>query len=132
MKRFILCMLFIPICLSCDPVSLMDANIENSTGQAISITFVASGIPDEILAIAPNETVLFREGMSTTGGFLEPSLVEFDSVYIQSEANEILKIFKPNSAGKNIYNVEDSWIFTEPSKRVYQYDYLINNEDLEY
>ncbi len=124
-------MLLFPIFTGCDPVSLMDANIENTTTQPLSITFVTSGVPEETLVLDPAETVLFQESMSTTGSFLEPYLVEFDSIYIENDASEILKVFKPNTAGKNIYNVENYWIFTEPSKRVYIYDYLITNEDLE-
>ena len=124
-------MIVFPIFTGCDPVSLMDANIENTTTQRLSITFVTSGVPEETLVLDPAETILFQESMSTTGSFLEPYLVEFDSIYIENEASEILKVFKPTTAGKNIYNVENYWIFTEPSKRVYKYDYLITNEDLE-
>lgn len=131
MKRLIVTLFLIPILTSCDPVSIMDANIENTTTQRLSITFVPSGVPAETLVLDQDETVLFQQSTSTTGSFLEPYLVEFDSVYIQNEQQEVLKVYKPNTAGKNIYNVEDSWLFDEPSKRVYKYDYLITNEDLE-
>ena len=130
MKKRSIVLLLIPLFTSCDPVSLMDANIENTTARRLSITFVTSEVPPETLVLDPDELVLFQEGMSTTGSFLEPSLAEFDSIYIQGESQEILKVYKPNSAGKNIYDVENYWVFDEPSKRVYKYDYLVTNEDL--
>ena len=115
----------------CDPVSLMDANIENSTSQQISITLISSISPNETVVIGANETVLFREGMSTTGSFLKPSFAEYDSIYFESESNEILRVFKPDSQGKNIYEIDDYWRYSEPSKRFYQYDYQINSDDFE-
>ncbi len=130
MKRCVVILLLIPLFLSCDPVSLMDANLENTTSQPLSITFVSPGLREETLILDPDERVLFQESMSTTGSFLEPYLADYDSVYIQSESQEILKVYKPDSQGKNIYNVEDYWIFDEPSKRVYKYDYLISTKDL--
>ncbi len=131
MKKLILFLLTIILFTGCDPVSLMDADITNATSEPLSIVFVPTTGSEEALQLEANETVLFQEGMSTTGGFLEPSLVEFDSVYIVNESNEILKVFKQDTEGKNIYAVEDDWLFTKPSKRFYQYDYQINNEDLE-
>lgn len=116
--------------VSCDPASLMDANIENLTSQNLSIIFIERDNSDKILQIEPNGSVLFQEGMSTTGSFLEPSLIGYDSIYIKNEVDEIIKIFKQNTEGKNIYEIDD-WLFSEPSKRVYIYDYQIKNQDLQ-
>ncbi|QLG43927.1 hypothetical protein [Costertonia aggregata] len=131
MKKAILIIPIVFILVSCDPVSSMDANIKNSTSQNLSIQFVTSTGTSETIRITSDETLLFREGMSTTGGFLEPSLIEFDSIYIVSESNEVLKIFKQDTDGKNIYNIDEYWTFSEPSKRFYLYDYEILNEDFE-
>ncbi|MDM9631467.1 hypothetical protein [Robiginitalea aurantiaca] len=131
MKRFILCLFLTAVVTSCDPASVMDANIENKTSQPLSLILFSSVVPNETLVLRPGETLLFQEGFSSTGGFLEPSLMEFDSVYIESTSQEILKVFNQNTAGKNIFNVDDYWIFSEPSKRFYKYDYQITAEDIE-
>lgn len=116
---------------SCDPTSLMDVTINNSTSQKLRMTFVSNSLPGNTLSIDPDQTVLFDEGMSTTGSFLEPSFAEYDSIYISNEANEILKVYKQDSEGKNIYQVDTYWTYTEPSKRQYRYVYRITKEELE-
>lgn len=128
-KNLILSVLALSILASCDKSSMMDANINNSTSQDLIIIFVSSTQSSKIYQIKPNETILFQDDFSSTGGFLKPSLVQYDSIFIQNAANEILKIFKENTDGKNIYNVDGSWMFDEPSDGVYKYDYKINNED---
>ena len=98
----------ISILSSCDPVSSMDANIKNSTSENISIIFSSSDVSlNKVLLLDPDSMVLFQEGFSTTGSVLAPSLVEYDSVYIRNDANEILKVFKEITAGKNIFNVDN-------------------------
>ncbi|MFY0631805.1 MAG: hypothetical protein JXR05_15675 [Flavobacteriaceae bacterium] len=131
MRKLFLATLLLSVLSSCDPVSTMDANILNSTSESISLVLVSSVEPNETFQIAPNETILFREGFSTTGNFLKPELIEYDSIYIQNESNEVLKVFKENTAGKNIYKIDDYWSFDEPAKRYYQYDYEITNEDIQ-
>lgn len=131
MKKLPLILFIISLCISCDPVSVMDADITNATSQPLSVVFVPTSGSQETFQLEANETVLFQEGMSTTGGFLEPSLVEFDSVYIINSSNDILIVYKQNTEGKNIYAIEEHWSFSEPSKRFYQYDYQINEEDFE-
>ena len=131
MKRSFVFLILISVATGCDPSSVMDANIENATLQPLSITFVSSLIGNRTLTLDPDETVLFQDGFSTTGGFLQPDLVDYDSVYIENQSAQILKIFKPDTPGKNIYLIEDYWTLTEPDKRVYKYDYTINPEDLE-
>lgn len=116
---------------SCDPVSNLEANIENLTSQTLTIDFIASDVSvSKTLQLAPNEVVLFQEGFDIGSTFLEPSLVAYDSVVIRNQAEDILKVFKSNGAGKNIYNVDD-WMASEPSKRFFKYEYEIENEDID-
>jgi len=132
MKKIVLIELMTPIFLSCDPVSVMDANIKNLTSQNLTVIFFSSDSSFiKTLQIAPNETVLFQEDMDIGGSFLEPSLAGYDSVNIQNNSNKILKVYNPNIEGKNIYKVGDYWIFSELAKRVYKYDYKIENKDIE-
>lgn len=116
---------------SCDPVSNLEANIENLTSQTLTIDFIASDVSvGKTLQLVPNELMLFQEGFDIGSTFLEPSLIGYDSVVIKNQAEDILKVFKSNDAGKNIYNVDD-WIGSEPSKRFFKYKYEIENEDFE-
>ncbi|WP_394974428.1 hypothetical protein [uncultured Croceitalea sp.] len=116
--------------MGCDPVSQMDADITNTTSQNLTIIFVSATDRNKTLEIPTNEKVLFQDGFSTTGSVLSPVLTQYDSIYIQTESNEILRVYKENSAGKNIYNIDSFWQQSEPSKRFYQYDYMLTNEDL--
>lgn len=133
MKKLVLLITCFAFITSCDPVSVMEANINNATSQSLSIVFVSSQAPEQnkTLELSANTTVLFQEGMSTTGGFLEPYLLDYDSVYIQNASQEVLKIFKQGTIGKSIYSIDDHWTFSEPSKRVYEYDFDITSQDLE-
>lgn len=132
MKRVFQTTLIALALVGCDPTSVMEANIVNLTRVNLSITFASQSLDlSKTLQVQPNGTVLFQEGFSTTGGFLEPSLMAYDSVYITNNANEILKVFKENDPGKNIYNVPEDWIFTEPSERNYQYEYEITDEEIQ-
>lgn len=124
-------MVVIFVVISCDPTSLMDANITNNTTQNLSLIFYETSRPNDSLKLEPDQTKLFQDGFSSTGGFLEPSLIQFDSIHIQNASNEILKTFKKNMEGKNIYNVDEFWLFSEPSEREYYYEYIINNPDIE-
>lgn len=132
MRKILLFIATIFLVSGCDPVSNMEATIENLTAQTIIIEFVS---PDEglskILQINPDETVRFQEGFDVGGTFLEPSLIEYDSVLIKNQTEQILKVYKENTVGKNIYNIDDHWISSEPSKRFYRYEYKVNNEDIE-
>ena len=119
---------------SCDPVAHMEATIENSTDQDLSIVFSsfdASSLPSDTLQIESGETIVFQDVFDVGNTFLEPYMEDYDSVVIKNLANEILKVYKPNDTGKNIYNIEDFWISREPSKRVFEYEYEIEQGDIE-
>lgn len=118
--------------LSCDKSTMMEANIKNATSQALIITFASSSEGTRTEMLNPDKIRLFQDGFSSTGGFLEPSLAAFDSVYIENEDRELLKVFKPNSTGKNIYNVGIFWDFKATAgDSFYKYEYPIENKDLE-
>lgn len=128
---FVLTMMAL-ILSSCDPVSDMEADIENLTSQTLTIQFIASDESlSKTLQILPNGIELFQEGFDIGSTFLEPSLVDYDSVVIKNQAEQILNVYKENDPGKNIYNIDDHWIASEPSKRFFKYKYQIESEDIE-
>ena len=132
MKKLLLVILTGILFSSCDPVAIMEANIENLTSESLIIEFVAFDVSsNKILKIQPNETQLFQEGFDVGGLFLEPSLIEYDSVVIKNQADNILKVFKPNDTGRNIYNIDEYWIASEPSKRFFKYKYELTEVDIE-
>lgn len=117
--------------LSCDPVSDLEANIENVTAQPIRVEFVSTVEGEsKTLQIAPNEIKLFQEGFDIGSTYLEPSLTQYDSVVVRNENNHVLKVFKETTAGKNIYTIRD-WISSEPSKRFFLYEFEIQNQDIQ-
>lgn len=132
MKNVYLILLAFLMFLSCDPVSDMEANIENLTSESLTIEFISSEVSlNKTLQIAPNEIKLFQEGFDIGSTYLEPSLIDYDSVLIKNQAQEIVKIYKPNEAGKNIYNISSYWQGTEPSKRFFKYEYEIEPSEIE-
>lgn len=131
MKNLILFILAISLLSSCDPTAVMDANIRNATSQGLSVQFFSSVGSDTTLVVGAYETVLFQEGFDIGATYLEPRLEDFDSVHIVNSSEDILKVFTRATPGKNIFNVKEDWLSSEPSKRVYRYDYEIEEEDLE-
>ncbi len=118
--------------VSCDPVSNMDADIENLTPQTLIIDFISSDTSlSKTLQLPPNEMVRFQEGFDVGGAFLEPYLDVYDSVLIKNQLEETLRVYKEGDTGKNIYKIDDYWEASEPSKRFYKYAYEIQAEDIE-
>ncbi len=132
MKNPIVSAIILLIFSGCDPVSDMEANIENLTNQGLIIDFVSLNEDfDKTLQLSPNEIILFQEGFDVGGTFLEPSLEEYDSVVVKNQVGEILRVYKESDPGKNIYNIDDDWSASEPSKRVYKYEYEIEETDID-
>jgi len=132
MKKTFLTLTAITVLSSCDPGADMEANIENLTNQDLIIEFVRFEQDlSKTLVIPTNETKLFEAFSETGNTFLEPSIIQYDSVVVKNNAEQILKVYKPTDTGKNIYNIDEYWLSREPSKRFFKYEYKINNEDLE-
>lgn len=132
MKNFIRVFLIIVLFCSCDPVADMEANIDNLTTQDLILEFISFDQNlNKTLEIPTDETAVFQEVFDVGNDFLEPSLVEYDSVVVKNSAERILKVYKPDSSGKNIYNINEYWLSSEPYKRGFRYEYKIYDEDLE-
>ncbi len=116
----------------CDPIADLEANVENLTSETLTIDFVSSDNSslNKTLQIAPNEIKLFQEGSDIGSTYLEPSIDEYDSVIIKNQAEDVLRVFKMNDTGKNIYNIDD-WISSEPRKRFFKYNYQIETGDID-
>ncbi len=131
MRRLTLILLGALSILGCDPVSDMEADIENLTSQTLIIDVVSATVElDATLQVAPDQTQRFQEGFDIGSTYLEPSFIGIDSIVVKNQAGEVLKVYKEDSPGKNIYNVRD-WKSSEPSKRFFKYEFEILLEDLD-
>lgn len=131
MKKRIFIGLSMLTLFGCDPVSDMEANIENLTPQALRVEVVSS-IQElgKTIEIQPNQIERFQEGFDIGSTYLEPNFSDIDSIVIKNLAGEVLKVYKQNSSGRNIYNVAN-WGASEPSKRFFKYEFEIRQEDLD-
>lgn len=136
-KLFFIYLLLIFIFSSCDPGESMEYKIENNTNLDIKIYFVSKFIyPDltdnaKVESISSMNSYIDNSGSTPRLGQSIFSLVEHDSIYITNSSNEILKVFKEDTGGKNIYNIDEYWSVSEPSKNHFAYTYKITEEDLE-
>jgi len=126
MKKLIF--LFI-ICCSCDKEVCSEYLIKNSTSLDLNLTFVENQSTKEI-NINGQDVVNFVEYNCDTGGAPLLYLYSYDSIYV-SDSNEILKVWKPESNNKNIYDVNNYWNINESSKDNFIYTFIITSEDLE-
>ena len=131
-KALFICMLIGFTTSSCDPRESLEANIINNTSQDLKINFVSTEIPDfnETFEIESKKTLLYADFGGL--GRVALSFQEYDSIYIQSASNEVLKTYKENTPDKNIYNVDEYWTVREPSKNRFVYTYEITDEDIGY
>lgn len=117
---------------SCDPVVVLEADIENLRSQDLLVEFVSAkqnlGLTLEIPAL---ETRRFQAYSEIGIALLEPSLAEFDSVVIRNQHHQILRIYRPTDRGRNIYTIQQDWSLGKPSQWLYRYGYGISNADLE-
>lgn len=130
--KFLSVILFALLLMNCDPYSIMDADIRNSTSQNLTLySFRTDSSYNQSFRIDAGEKIRFQEGMSSTGSFHEPYLEDADSLVLKNDADEVLRVYKPDDTGKNIYNIKDHWYFEERKKRIYYYEYVIDQSDFE-
>lgn len=130
MMKNIFYVLVLLIFVSCDPTESLEANIRNNTSQDLKVIFRSVELPDfnDTLEVKSNNKVLYSE----FGGVARVGLAfhDYDSIYIQNFSDEVLKVYKEDTAGKNIYNVEEYWSVNETSKSNFVYTFEIRNEDI--
>ena len=129
--RTLLILIIIFTAISCDNKSCSEEVIANKTNLDLTISFVSQSESfNNQVFIEKNTEKTVGEVVCALGGVIVNYSI-FDSIYIQNSANEILKVFKEDTTGKNIYNVDKYWSVNEPSKNHFVYTYEITEEDLE-
>ena len=115
--------------LSCDPSQDLDAVISNRTNQDLKVNFVSSFEESKSIEIEPISTEFYIKGTGNNSlGGVFFTLIQFDSIYI-SKNDDVLKVYKENNSGKNIYNIERYWK-RNASKSLVTYTYEITAEDI--
>ena len=127
---FIICLL--SVCLiSCDPSEDMDALILNRTDHDLKVHFVSSITASEIKEIKAMSSIYYIEGNGNNAlGGITFTLAQYDSIYIGDKNQNILKVYKEDTKGKNIYDIDTYWNRSKPSRNFVQYTFEITDEDI--
>jgi hypothetical protein len=128
----------IVILYSCDPSESLETKIINYSNSDLDINFVSRLIIEnnqsnkESFKIESGNSITYGR-LNVTGGLGNAglSLIDFDSIYISTNNNEIVKIWKIDSEGKNIYDIANFWTVKETSKDNYVYTFEITDKDIE-
>ena len=128
----------IVILYSCDPSESLETKIINYSNSDLDINFVSRLIIEnnqsnkESFKIESGNSITYGR-LNVTGGIGNAglSLIDFDSIYISTNNNEIVKIWKNDSEGKNIYDIANFWTVKETSKDYYVYTFEITDKDIE-
>ncbi|MGN7512825.1 MAG: hypothetical protein ACTHOM_00515 [Allomuricauda sp.] len=113
---------------SCDPEKCSSFYFQNGSEIDIELNFVE--VSSEKITIAVSNKVPFGNTSCDIGGPPILYLGIYDSIYITNTSNEILKVYKEDTPGKNIYNVDRYWNARE-TKNHTEYTYIITQEDIE-
>lgn len=116
----------------CDPpLESLEAIVKNTSDKKILILFDSEVNDfDMRLNIESNATKELLSFSALDGGVIL-SFRDYDSIYITNTSNEVLKVYKTDTPGKNIYNIDKYWQKREPSKNFFKYTYEITEEDIE-
>ena len=129
MKNFKLILLLV-ILISCDPEICNEEIIKNNTSNNLEICWYNLGDKTfETTKIMKNSSVTFGTRGCSLGGSILNLELWYDSIIVKSN-NIQLKVWKPQTKGKNIYDIDTYWILNENPKNNFVYTFFINDEDL--
>lgn len=123
--------------ISCDPSESLETILKSDLEYTVEISFVSSLLVGQLQE--NDEVFILKTGIPQTyerlsfqvdGGSVFLTLSEFDSIYITTTTDELLKVYKPGGLGKNIYNIEEYWTVRETAKNHFEYTYTITDEDI--
>ncbi|KAB7528422.1 hypothetical protein F8C76_11195 [Flagellimonas olearia] len=112
---------------ACDTEQCSSYFIENKLEMNIELTFVGESL--QKLMINEGKGVQFGETGCDMGGAPLLYLRVYDSIYVRDASNNILKVYKQETPGRNIYNIDKYWSIKE-TKHHTEYTYTITNEDI--
>ena len=136
MKLFFRSLFIACIIYGCDTGESLVSEIENKTSIDIKIYFVSKFIYPNLVGNAKVVRITsmnsFIDNSRTTPhlGQAILSFVEHDSIYITDSSNKLLKVYREDTPGKNIYDVDKYWSAKGSSRNVLKYTYTINDADI--
>ncbi len=117
------------LCFSCDPEKCSEFLIKNSSNLDVDFIFVEGEINKEV-NLKKQSILTFVDFNCDSGGAPLLYLENYDSIYV-SKDKRILKVWKPTTEGKNIYDIDRYWRVEEIKKNDYTYTFEIIDKDLE-
>ncbi|GLB51401.1 hypothetical protein NBRC110019_04400 [Neptunitalea chrysea] len=130
MKKIFLISCLVTLLTGCDPEKCSSFHLANYSETNVNIYFVSQ---DTIIFknIYQDSKIPFGSKYCDMGGGSILYMALYDSIYITDFSNNILKVYKEDTPGKNIYNIDEYWSVNNPSKHDYEYIYEINEEDFQ-
>jgi hypothetical protein len=130
MKKILFMILAIICFYSCDPIPCTEEVLLNNSNKNLIVNYRSSDTSfNKQISINKNSSSTVGEIACGMGGVVVNYSI-YDSVYIVNTENKVIKVYKKNTIGKNIYNVDKYWRRTKPSKNYYVYTFEITNEDI--
>jgi hypothetical protein len=129
MKKIIFIILAIIFLYSCDPGNCSDYIVKNNSSINIKLIFVRKTNDSEKI-FTKKEISIWGGVKCSTGGATILYLNNYDSIYITNMSDKILKVYKENTSGKNIYNIDKYWRRTKPSKNFFEHTFEITDKDI--
>jgi hypothetical protein len=124
MNKTVSSLLLLVLLSSCDPEYCLTETISNNTNMDFYI--VRAGILADTTFIEKKANKDISVTCATGGVILYYG--DYDSVYVKSKTNKILRIYHPLDEGKNIFDASD-WEKENISKRNDRYSFSINDDD---
>lgn len=119
---------------SCDPVGDLAVEIQNASSQDVRIQWFSQFEElsyDRTITQGETQRITEQDIQDIGGTPIEPYYQEFDSIVVYSIQNQILKVWRPDSPTKNIYNTSSDWQLTNIDKWANNARFVINDSDLD-
>ncbi len=130
MKNLILLFVLMLSVISCDPVTYVTYNIDNSTEENLVLFFHSSvAIENDTLPLSKSSIVKWR---IVSVSDRSPEKIDlnqyYDSIIVKSN-DLVVKKYISDMTGKNIY-IYEYWTENKTGKRDYEYTFEITEEDI--
>ena len=128
MKKILPILLLVFTILSCTKEDCIESKIFNDSNTDLILFFYKNNSSKELEIFKNNSKTDIQ---TCDEGIILNYKVLYDSVSVKNSQGALLKIYKQETVGKNILDLENYWTKSKPSKNFYKYTYNITDEDIE-
>ena len=130
MKKIVYFLGFLTLLTGCDSYTCVEAKIINESDKDLILQFYHDtlNIRFDIDSKKEYEIDVLGSGCSIANSG-ELYLNFYDSIIVKSKDDKILKVWKQDSSGRNIYDFENQWLMTSEGKYNFYYTFEILNSD---